>query len=385
MAAMEKAKRLVSLDLLRGLTIFGMFLVNNPGTWGAIYPPFRHAEWNGCTFTDLIFPFFLFMVGMSVKLSLDSRIRNKVPGKALVVQIVKRSALLFLLGLFLSAYKGMRTWELDLSTLRIMGVLQRIALCYLCSSLVYLKIAKGGVGSGGSEARAVMKVCAVILVGYFLVMRFVPVPGFGAGQFDSKEGNVSAWVDRMILGNHVWAGAGVYDPEGLLSTLPAIASCLSGILCAFVIKREEPVEKRLMDLFAYGSLLAVAGWAATALMPLNKALWSSSYVLYTSGLAFVALGLCYWYADYHGQCSGITPFVALGTNALPMFVLSGIIGRELYLWKIGDKFLKPWMFDNLFKSWLGDFPGSLAFAACFAGALTLLSWYMYKKEIIIKV
>ncbi len=382
---MEQKKRLVSLDLLRGLTIFGMFLVNNPGTWGAIYPPFKHAAWNGCTFTDLIFPFFLFMVGMAIKLSLDSRIKKGISKGTLIKQIIKRSVILFMLGVFLSAYKGIRTWNLDLSTLRIMGVLQRIAICYLYASLIYLATIKKIKDSIKLNAKSIIIICAFILIGYYLVMRFVPVPGFGMGMFDSKEGNVSAWVDRMILGKHIWTQTKVYDPEGLLSTIPAVASCLFGILCAFVIRRDESEEKRLMDIFAYGSVLVIFGWMTTALMPLNKALWTSSYVLYTSGLAFVVLGVCYWYADYHGKRACVNPFIALGTNALSMFILSGIIGRELYLWKIGGKFLKPWIYTNCFTSWLGKYPASLAYAICFASMLTIISIILYKKKIIIKV
>src|SRR5262245_19283500 len=212
------SERLLSLDVFRGVTIAAMVLVNNPGTWSAVYWPLGHAEWHGWTPTDLIFPFFLFIVGVSITLALGRRQTAGDPRGTLTRRALRRSAIIFALGLTLNTVSTLGYGD-GLDTVRIMGVLQRIALCYLAAALLYL----------WSDWRTQAGVAAALLLGYWGLLALVPVPGFGAGDLD-KVGSLTAWLDRLILGQHIWGGSKVYDPEGLLSTLPSIATTLAGVL-----------------------------------------------------------------------------------------------------------------------------------------------------------
>src|SRR5678810_1064819 len=203
-------KRLISLDVFRGITIAGMVLVNNPGTWSSIYWPLQHAEWHGWTPTDLVFPFFLFIVGVSITLAFARRVEEGTVKRDLYLKVLKRSAIIFALGLFLAGFPYFK-----LGTIRIAGVLQRIAVCYLVASIIFLK----------TDLRKQLIIAAGLVVIYWLVMTFIPAPGFKMGDF-SREGNIACFIDRKVLGNHIWSQGKVYDPEGLLSTLPAIATTL---------------------------------------------------------------------------------------------------------------------------------------------------------------
>src|SRR5215213_7009765 len=238
--------RLLSLDAFRGLTVAGMILVNNPGTWGAIYSPLEHASWHGWTPTDLVFPFFLFIVGVSITLALSRRAESAGGKRDLYVKIVRRSLIIFALGLFLAGFPSF-----DLSTIRIPGVLQRIAVCYLVASVIFLN----------TDWRKQLYVAAALLLGYWALMTLVPVPGYGPGDLGSKEWNLAAYVDRAVFGSHVWRFAKVFDPEGLLSTLPAIATTLAGVLTGRLLRsRRGPLEK-VSAMFVAGAGLVVAGWA----------------------------------------------------------------------------------------------------------------------------
>ncbi|RRA98053.1 acyltransferase family protein [Larkinella rosea] len=363
--------RLLSLDTFRGITVAAMILVNNPGDWGHIYAPLGHAHWHGWTPTDLVFPFFLFIVGVSISYALQNKQRAGLVGK-----IVKRSLILFGLGLFLNLFP-----KFDLTTVRIPGVLQRIALVYLACSLIYIK----------TDTKTQGWLIGILLVGYWLLMSFVPVPDFGSANLD-PETNLGAWFDRTLLGGqHLWKTAKVWDPEGLLSTLPAVATGLSGIRAGTLLKSNRSEAEKTAWLFVAGCLSLIGAYVWNGFFPINKSLWTSSFVLLTSGLALQALALCYWLIDVQGYQRWTKPFVAFGVNAITVFFLSGLIPRLLNMIKTQqpdgtEMGGKEWLYQTFFVTYFES-----PYNASLAGALTfVLIWFvilyvMYQKKIIIKI
>jgi predicted acyltransferase len=376
------AGRRVSLDVFRGATILGMILVNNPGTWSAIYAPLRHAAWHGWTPTDLVFPFFLFIVGVAIPMAFERRLALGAPRGDLLRKTLRRAAVLFLIGLGMAAYG--RVWGafagegLGLADLRIMGVLQRIALCYLAAAALFLF----------TSARTRLALSAALLLGYWAVLMLVPVPGAGAGQIDTPELTLAAYVDRLLLGGHLWAGAdGLWDPEGLLSTLPAIVTTLLGVEAGRLLRRGtlSPTEHAVRLLVAGAALTAVGamwGWA----FPINKALWTSSYVLLTGGLACTVLGVCIWVVDVRGWRRWAHPFVVYGVNALLVFVASGLLARTLTLIHVpGGRTLQAWIFETLFAPVGPPEVASLLYALTWVGAWYLVLLALYRRGIVWKV
>jgi predicted acyltransferase len=277
----ETQNRIISLDMFRGLTIMAMIIVNTPGSWSHLYPVLSHSAWNGCTPTDLVFPFFIFAMGFAAVLSIKKRLQKGTSKNKLVLQLIRRSAILFLLGLILNSFPFN-----DLANIRIMGVLQRIAIVNLVCGLFLIY----------TEVKVLWYVSAFLLLGYWALMALVPVPGFGPANLE-PETNLAAWLDRLILGKHVWIYSKVYDPEGILSTLPALVSGFAGVLAGNLFMKTQNERDKLINLMVYGNILIVSGMVWGLLFPINKQLWTSSYVLYTSGLAMVVLGIFYWMAD----------------------------------------------------------------------------------------
>lgn len=367
-----KAERLISLDAFRGLTVAGMTLVNNPGTWGAIYDPLEHAAWHGWTPTDLVFPFFLFIVGVSITLALSRRAETAGSKRDLYVKILRRTALIFALGLVLSGFPSF-----DLSTLRIPGVLQRIAVCYFFAAVIFLK----------TNWRAQAVITAALLVVYWMLMTLIAAPGFAAGDL-SMEGSLASYVDRTLLAGHTWKP--LYDPEGILSTIPAVATTLCGVLTGHILRsRQSPVEKATA-MFVAGVAGVVLGWWWNFWFPINKPLWTSSYVVFTAGMALQLLAVCYWLIDLKGYRRWALPFVVFGTNALAVFFLSGLFARCLGLIKLTGPDGKPtslqgYTFQNFFASWASPINASLAYALCFVLLWLGLAALLYRKRIFIKV
>lgn len=367
-------KRLLSLDVFRGMTVAMMILVNNPGDWGHIYAPLDHAEWNGCTPTDLVFPFFLFIVGVSISFAFQ----GKLADRETIIKIFTRSLKLFGLGLFLSLFP-----KFDISVVRIPGVLQRISMVFLVCSLIFLT----------TKHRTQQIIFALILIGYWILMTFVPVPDFGPANLE-PEFNLGAYFDRIILGTaHLYKVAKTWDPEGLLSTLPAIATGLSGVLTGTWLQRKDKeVTEKLTYMYLFGCVLMALGWAWDATgFPINKALWTSSYVLLTSGLAVCFLANFYWLIDVKGYQKWTKPFVVYGVNAITVFFLSGLIPRILRMIKITDANgeqvnSQTWMYKNCIVSVFSN-----PYHASLAGALTVIAiwlgilWVMYEKKVIVKV
>lgn len=367
---MDKQERLVSLDVFRGITIAGMILVNNPGSWGNIYPPLRHADWNGCTPTDLIFPFFLFIVGVAITLSLSKRKARGDDQNKLLLNILRRSSILFLLGLILSGFP-----YFDFSTIRIPGVLQRIAIVYLISSFLFLK----------SSFKVQVILTFAFLVIYWLLMMLVPVPGIGPANLE-KGTNLAAWLDNLLLNGHLWSYSKVWDPEGILSTIPAISTTLLGILTGHLLQSKNDMTTKTVWMFVYGSFLMLAGYVWDGWFPMNKSLWTSSYVLYTGGLALLFLGVCYWFIDVQKIKWWVKPFQVYGMNAITVFFLSGIVGRLLSIIKLGDEIsIKEYLYSNIFLSWLDPINASLAWALSYIILWLGLMWILYSKKIFIKV
>lgn len=367
-------KRLLSLDVFRGVTVASMILVNNPGDWGHIYAPLDHAEWNSCTPTDLIFPFFLFIVGVSISFAFQ----GKVADSKTVIKIFTRSLKLFGLGLFLSLFP-----KFDISVVRIPGVLQRIAMVFLFCSLIFLV----------TKNRTQHIIFVLILIGYWVLMALIPVPDYGPANFE-PEFNLGAYFDRLIFGTaHLYKVAKTWDPEGLLSTIPAIATGLSGVLTGTWLQRKDKeVTEKLIYLYLFGCVCMALGWAwDEAGFPINKALWTSSYVLWTSGLALCFLASFYWIIDVKGYQRWTKPFVVYGVNAITVFFLSGLIPRILRMIKItnakGEEVnSQTWMYKNWIASVFSN-----PYHASLVGALTVITiwlgilWIMYEKRIIVKV
>jgi predicted acyltransferase len=374
-AAPPKTERLLSLDAFRGITIAGMILVNNPGSWSYVYAPLGHAEWNGWTPTDLIFPFFLFIVGVSITYSLGGKIERGESPKQIVSGIVRRSVILFALGLFLN---GFPFFPLDkIFAIRIPGVLQRIAICFLFASLIFIK----------TKIRGQLIWTVALLTLYWLLMKSVPVPDYGAGIL-TPDGSLAGFFDRFLLSGHIYKPT--HDPEGILSTLPAIATTLCGILAGHWLKSPHSPEERTNGILIIGIALLAAGKFMDLWFPMNKNLWSSSYVVFTAGAALLLLGICYWIIDVKGYRKWATPFIVFGLNAITVFVASGIVGRLLILIKVNSANgnptpLKNYLYETLFASWAGAMNGSLAFAILYVLLWLVPMWILYRKKIFIKV
>jgi predicted acyltransferase len=352
-------RRLVSLDVFRGLTVAGMVLVNNPGTWRAVYAPLRHADWHGWTPTDLVFPFFLFIVGVAIPLALGRRLADGEGRGWLAARILRRSITIFALGVILHAVPGF-----DLATLRIPGVLQRIAVCYLAAALLFIV--------AGWRTLAILSAAA--LVGYWATLMLVPVPGFGAGDL-GREGNLAAWLDRALLGPHIWRVGRVYDPEGILSTVPAVVTTLFGVLAGQWIRNGRSADIAVRGLFMAGSVGIALGLVWGSWLPLNKSLWTSSYAVFTAGAALIVLALCYWAIEVRGWRWWTPPFVVLGVNALAVFFLSTLLAKLLVSVHVAGpdgraRVLQAWLFQTLFAGWAPAAAASLAWAL----ANVLLWW-----------
>jgi len=365
-----------------------MILVNNPGSWGHIYAPLEHAEWNGCTPTDLIFPFFLWIVGVSIAFAMSSSKANPATHKQTIIKAIKRGVTLYLLGFFLaifgeiiSAITSESTLLEAFQTVRLLGVLQRIGIVFIISSIIFLK----------ASEKTIFKTLIFILAVYWALMTFIPVPGVGYPNLE-KETNLAAWIDRGILTEaHTWASSKTWDPEGILSTLPAVGTCLFGILVGVWMRRKDVDNAtKVAWLFTAGIAAVVLGLLWDLQFPINKALWTSSYVLYAGGLASVGLALCYWIIDVQGYRKFTTPFVVYGVNAITVFFLAGLMPRVLNLIQLtkpdGTKTgLLVRFYETCYTPFFSPINASLVWAITYVLGFYVLLYFMYKKNIIIKV
>ncbi|WP_071189245.1 acyltransferase family protein [Trichormus sp. NMC-1] len=375
--------RLTSLDVFRGITIAGMILVNMVGVADDKYSLLDHAEWNGCTPTDLVFPFFLFIVGVAMTFSLSKYTADNKPTKAVYLRILRRAVILFILGLLLNGFWNKGVWTFDLSSIRLMGVLQRISLSYLFASLIVLKLPR----------KSQWILAGVLLIGYWLTMMYIPVPGYGAGVL-TREGNFGAFIDRVIIPKaHLYKGDGfnyLGDPEGLFSTIPAIVSVLAGYFAGEWIKEKKQANSQTsMDLVLFGLCCLVIAIIWDVAFPINKKLWTSSYVVFTAGWALMLLAACYELIEVRLIKRWSKPFEIMGLNAIALFVASVMLIKITARTQLGTGenaiSIYNWIYQNIFASWAGNFNGSFLF-----GLVTVFLWYgvavlMYQKRWFIKV
>lgn len=365
--------RMLSLDVLRGITTAFMILVNNNG-WHA-YWPFEHADWNGWTPTDLVFPTFLFLVGVTIVFSLESRFRRGATPASVLPHIVERFLALFLIGLLLAVFP-----LFHLGQIRVYGVLQRIALCYLVGSLLYLW-----------DRRPASKIVllVVLLVGYWVLMRWVPVPGYGLPGRDipflDKDANIVAWLDRAMHIGRLYERT--RDPEGLLSTLPAIGTTLLGMLTALWLRTNRSVERKCTGMLGGGIILILLGELWNPWFPINKKLWTSSYVLFAAGCSLVLWALVMWLTEIKGWRKGWTGFwLVFGMNAIASYITSDLIAAPLWAIHMGPQMsLGYWIYLRVF-AWIQP-PGvaSLLYSICFVLACWVPMAILYRKKIFLKV
>jgi predicted acyltransferase len=389
-------ERLVSLDVYRGLTVAGMILVTDPGTYSAVYPSLLHASWNGWTPTDLIFPSFLFISGVAMTLSIASRTARGESRTRIASHLFRRSLLLILIGVILNGFP-----LFNLHTLRIPGILQRIALCYLGGGLLYIACTPKAPSSSDEQAttrtssRVIMILCAIfaILTGYWLLLKFFPVPGFGPGRLDSL-GNLGAYVDRDVFGvNHLWAygltpGYGVtYDPEGLLSTLPALTNLLAGILVGELLRTKSAQDRKIRAIVVMGVILFIAGQLLDPLMPINKRIYTPTFALLGIGVGMVAFSLCYWIVDIRRWRWWTPPALVFGSNAILAFALSTIITSVFDLIRIGGERLPihGWVYIHLFLPWLSPVNASLAYALAIVLLNLAVIAPLYRRRIFLRI
>ncbi len=366
--------RLIALDVFRGLTIAGMIIVNTPGSWEHVYPPLLHAEWHGWTYTDTIFPFFLFIVGVSTAFSFGRRIAEGSGRRHLFLHTLRRAAIIVFLGLGLNV---LSFFLFQKPQVRIPGVLQRIGTCFLLAALLYLVFGR----------RGVLPAAAVLLAGYWALMTFVPVPGFGAGRLD-VEGNLAAYVDRVVLGSHTWKPG--WDPEGPLSTIPATTTTLLGAAAGELLRSKLDGRAKLIGLMAGGAIGLSLGLIWGAYFPINKSLWTSSYALFMAGLAAVCLAVCLWIVDFRGWKAWSAPLLWLGRNSIAAFVLSTFLTILMLAIKLGGPGGKPrslyaTVYRTVFDRFADPRLGSLLFALSYLAVLIALFGLLYRKKVFIKV
>lgn len=356
-------ERFISLDVLRGITIFMMVIVNNPGSWDAVYAPLLHAEWNGCTPTDLVFPFFIFILGAAIPLAIVTKELNQDT----FIKILTRSLRIISLGLFLGFYGKIELFDLEgypllickllitgilgyallgnfeqkikfylvsivflafmflafsgieaYQEVRLPGVLQRIGVVYFFTSLLYLK----------TKFNTQISIVAILLLGYWAIMTLIPVPGIGYANLD-KGTNLAGWIDNLLLENHLWATSKTWDPEGILITIPAIANGIVGLLVGQILNQNLNKNNKTVKLLIIGFVLVILGLVWDTFFPMNKSLWTSSFVLYTAGCATLFLAVFYYLIDIRGYKKWTTPILFWGVNPMIVFFLSGIIPRVL--------------------------------------------------------
>ncbi|HEX4167794.1 MAG TPA: heparan-alpha-glucosaminide N-acetyltransferase domain-containing protein [Bryobacteraceae bacterium] len=359
----QSPPRLLSLDAFRGATMLLMVLVNNAGG-SQSYAPLEHSAWNGWTLTDTVFPSFLWIVGVAITLSLGKRLQLGDKPAQLLPKILRRSAILYVLGLLVYAFPN-----LSLSHQRLLGVLQRIAICYLAASLIYLFC--------GVRGQVVWLIS--LFAAYWLMMTLIPVPGFGPGRLD-VDGNLAHYVDRIVLGTHNYADTRTWDPEGIISTLPAIGTTLLGILAGQILRLDLPLRSRQYRLLIAGGCLIALAYFCNFWLPINKKLWTVSFALLMAGLDFVVLPAFIWFIDEKGIRKPIEPFIITGMNAITVYLASEFFSEFLDRTDLHDR-----IYTRLFAPLASPMNASLLWALAFTALMYLLAYLLYRRRWFIRI
>ena len=374
-----KPERLLSLDLFRGATIAAMILVNDPGDGPSAYWPLHHADWNGWTPTDLVFPFFLLIVGVAMAFSFQSRLDRGEPRTRLLKHVLWRGLALFAIGMFLNGFPN----HYHLASWRIYGVLQRIAICYVITGVLEL----------WTGWRAQIAAAFACLAGYWILVRYVPVPGFGIPTHDipllDPDRNVVAWLDRKLLMGHLYEGT--RDPEGVLSNIPAIATCLLGLLCGKWLKTNNSPRIKTVAIVAAGVFAIAVGRTIHLWFPINKKLWTSSYVIFSAGLALIVLAAFYWVSDVRQHRGWWTrPILVFGTNAIAAYFLSEALASamssiNLTLSRGGVISVQEYVYSRLFAPFASPPSASLLYALAYVAICWAAMAVLYRKGITVKI
>ena len=364
---MEKSKRVIALDAFRGFTIALMILVNTPGSWAYVYPPFRHAKWHGCTPTDLVFPFFLFIVGVAMWFSFkafDHQLNKKA-----VLKIIKRTLIIFAIGVGIKLYSMLLR---ENSSFRLMGVLQRIALAYGFAAILVLSLKQKGL----------IATSAVLLLGYWFVLWF-----FGGDTPYALETNLARTIDLKIIGaKYLYMGEGIpFDPEGLLATIPSIVTVILGYFTGQMVEQTTDRKKLVLKMALWGVLAIFIGLIWDMAFPINKKIWTSSYVIYAAGYALVILALFIWLIDVKQYKKWAHPFIVYGMNPLFIYVLSGFWVITYFAISIGDSNMYNWLYKSVFVLIAGNMNGSLLFGLFHIALYWLIGLFLYRKKIFIKI
>lgn len=371
--------RILSLDVFRGITIATMILVNNMGSHEYIYRQLGHSDWNGCTVTDLVFPFFLFIIGVSIYFAMDKR-RHSVPHGEIILATARRSMIMIGLSFFLFLFPKVFTAPMDaILNLRIQGILFRIALVYFISTLIFIR----------TNLRMQVVLGILFLIGYWCILSFIPVPGIGAANY-GKDTNMSAYLDRFLFGtSHLLHKS--WDPQALLGTIPSCATVIIGIVAGHILRDNRyGLIRRCIRLAAPGLICVVLGLVWGEFFPINKSLWTSSYVLYSGGLACMSLSVCYYLIDIKGGEYLFLPFLALGRNAITLYFLSELLPRIQIIIPIktleGMTDLRTFIYHNLLQPlFASPYLDSLVSGLFYMLLFTALAWWMFKRDIIIKI
>ncbi|WP_158943674.1 acyltransferase family protein [Granulicella sp. S190] len=389
-ASLAQSTRLVSLDVLRGLTIAGMILVTDPGSYSFVYAPLRHAEWESPTTTDMIFPSFLVAVGISIALSFASRIRRGSTRGELFRHVVQRTVVMILLGLILNGFP-----DYHLATLRFSGILQRIAVCYLFGSTLYLSVYTPP-GEGERRERKVFLVLALttlaLLVAYWALLKLYPVPGFGAGHLDSFM-SLPAYVDRAVFGiPHLWpygttAGHGVtFDPEGVVSTLGALATLLVGVLAGQWLLTAASAVRKITVLAVAGAGLVCLGLALSPVMPLTKKIWTPTFAVLSGGVVLLVFCCLYYLLDMRQWRRWAVPVLVFGSNAILAFAISTVITTLSDRIQVGAETLTlhKWGFQMM-TAWFSPIHASLAYGLVIVAINLALIYPFYRRRIFLRI
>ncbi len=356
--------RLVSLDAFRGAVMALMVLVNTPGDGHHTYAPLKHAEWDGWTPTDVVFPSFVWIVGMAITLSLGKRKAAGADRLELMRDVLRRAAIIYALGLFLYLFP-----HFDFPHMRVLGVLQRIAICYLIASAIYLT----------TKVRGQLIWIAGLLSSYWLIMFYAPVPEFGAGHLDVQR-NFAHYIDSIVLGAHNYRSTKTWDPEGIVSTLPAIATALFGILAGEIVALHERVSKRALWLAGAGVVLIAAGLFCDQWLPINKKLWTSSFALFMAGLDFTLFAGFLMAADGMGFKKYFQPLVIMGMNAITVYMASELVDTLISMWGV-----RQWIYTNVFLPIASPENASLMFSICYVLSMFAIAYAMYRKRWFVRV